>query len=63
MDVRMDRRGRNANRPFITDWESMKFETKYVRYKKLVDDYVREFFVEIMPGSIYQPIRYVLAGG
>lgn len=59
----MDRRGRNANRPFITDWESMKFETKYVRYKKLVDDYLREFIVEKKPGSIYQPIRYVLAGG
>lgn len=41
----------------------MNFEQKYFRYKSLIDEYLKECVKETKPRSVYQPIRYVLAGG
>ncbi len=41
----------------------MNFEQKYLHYKTLVDRYLIEAIGQTQPRSLYQPLKYVLAGG
>lgn len=41
----------------------MEFEQRYRQYKSLVDDYLLGFTKETRPRSVYEPIKYILAGG
>lgn len=41
----------------------MNFQHRYLKYKSLVDGYLKECVKETKPKSVYQPIHYVLAGG
>jgi len=41
----------------------MNCQQKYVHYKSLVDDCLERFITQQKPRSLYEPLRYVLAGG
>ncbi|MBM4159865.1 MAG: polyprenyl synthetase family protein [Ignavibacteria bacterium] len=41
----------------------MDYERTYARYKALVDDYLKLFCRQTKPRSLYEPLRYVVAGG
>ncbi|HEX9615633.1 MAG TPA: polyprenyl synthetase family protein, partial [Bacteroidota bacterium] len=41
----------------------MDFEQKYLAHKALVDRYLIDAVQETKPRSLYQPLKYVLAGG
>lgn len=41
----------------------MNYEQYYFHHKSLVDEYLKEFVKETKPKSVYQPIKYILAGG